>query len=160
MPVEVTGPDNVGFVAYYYAVSVSVKVVAECYSISGVGAVVVYVEYCDFPIRPLELDGCDVVSVHYVNYFPVFGFKPFVDPNEQIWESSVILFFRNIGLKLAGVLMALKAVVYDSCISIMSYLPLTFSFIMSKCAFSDLLRLICMILIFMGFASWFTWSFG
>ena len=50
----------------------------------------------------------------------------------------------KIGLKFAGIWIALKMVVCGSCMSIMSYLLLTFSLIISRWAFSDLLRLIWM----------------
>ena len=50
----------------------------------------------------------------------------------------------KISLKFAGIRIALKVVVCGSCMSIMSYLLLTFSLIISRWAFSDLLRLIWM----------------
>ena len=62
---------------------------------------------------------------------------------DLIWASSRNLFVGYTGLKFVGVLMALKLVVYGSCINMISYFWLMFSFKMSRCAFSDLLRLIC-----------------
>ena len=77
---------------------------------------------------------------------------------DLIGESSLSLLLGKTGLKCVGVLIALNFVVYGSCITIMLYLLLTFSLMMSRCAFSDLLRLICSILIFVVWSSRFAGS--
>jgi hypothetical protein len=69
----------------------------------------------------------------------------FTQITDRICASFCSLCVGYTGLKFAGVLIALNVVVYGSCISIMSYLLLTLSLMMSRCARLDLLRLIWMI---------------
>ena len=82
----------------------------------------------------------------------------FTQITDLIGESSLNLWLGKTGLKLVGVLIALNFVVYGSCISSMSNLLLILSLIISRCALSDLFKLICNILIFVGWTSGFAGS--
>ena len=67
--------------------------------VSSMGAIIVNIKYCEFSIWPFELNSDDVVSVRYIELYPVFCIKLHVDPCYcPDWRIVLNLFIGHTGL--------------------------------------------------------------